>query len=48
MDDEGQAKAVFVGIDHRLKGRLLYLQTSVRVRTEDGYYYLKTAYRKSR
>ena len=51
MDDEGQydqAKAVFMGIDHRLKGRLLYLQTAVRVETEDGYYYLKTAFRKQR
>ena len=41
-------KAIFMGIDHRLKGRLLYFQTVIRVDTEDGYYYLKTAYRRQR
>jgi hypothetical protein len=42
-------KATFMGIDHRLKGRLVYFTASTRAEYEGGYRYVITAaYRKQR
>jgi hypothetical protein len=42
-------KATFLGIDHRLKGRLLYFAASTKAEYEGAYRYVITAaYRKNR
>lgn len=46
-DYQNRMKAVFMGIDHRLKGRLAYFSVATRVDFEGGYRYQTTAeYRK--
>jgi hypothetical protein len=48
LEDYGvRMKATFLGIDHRLKGRLLYFTASTIAEYEGGYRYVITAaYRK--